>query len=62
MKNLLEKARDEEADAELHQYESDDDEEVSASCPCIYLVMCLSNEYCTQLHCKLVRGTSGDIN
>ncbi|CDJ39892.1 hypothetical protein, conserved [Eimeria tenella] len=30
MKNLLEKARDEEADAELHQYESDDDEEEGA--------------------------------
>ena len=28
MKNLLEKARDEEADAELHQYDSEDDDEV----------------------------------
>ncbi|CDJ58282.1 hypothetical protein EMWEY_00049310 [Eimeria maxima] len=27
MKNLLEKAKDDEADAELHQYESDDDDE-----------------------------------
>ena len=30
MKNLLEKAKDDEADAELHQYESDDDDEVNS--------------------------------
>lgn len=44
MKSLLDKAREDEADAELHQYESDDDEEVRFCCCTASQLASLANQ------------------